>query len=104
MLVGGRGEDNVALPSCPQGGELAVTAVQEDLTEKQTISSPMSQAFVRSLPSTCLCLGHWQTQYHSSLVFISGQLLGLKIPNLKGLRKAWTQIDFVVVQNDLMLI
>ena len=32
------------------------TPVQEALTEEQTISSPVSQAFIKSLPSTCLCL------------------------------------------------
>lgn len=44
----------------------------------------MSQAFVRSLRSTCLCLGRQIAQYYRS-VFISGPWLGFKTPNMKDL-------------------
>jgi len=55
VLVNRKVEDGITPPSCPLGGELVAITVQEALTEKQTISSLVSQAFVRSLPSTCLC-------------------------------------------------
>ena len=44
-------EDGTTLPSHLWGRVLESLAVQEVLTEKQTISSPVSQAFIRSLPS-----------------------------------------------------
>ena len=40
--------------SLPQRQMFTITAVQETPTEKQTISSPVSQESIRSLPSPCI--------------------------------------------------
>lgn len=74
----------VSICTHPQGEEFGGHHCSGDPHKQQTIFPPMSQAFVRSLRSTCLCLGHQIAQYHSS-VFISGPWLGFKTPNMKDL-------------------
>ena len=91
--AGGRDVDyGVTLPSHPQGGELLVANVQNALTEKQ---SPLLGPGLSSDPSLSLpVLSPWHAERHSSpvylFVFISGQQLGFKTPNLKGPSKALT--------------
>lgn len=77
-------------PSPPWGGEIMATAIQKTLTEKQTISSPVSQVFIRSLLSTYLCLPEGMPSTTILLCFISGQRMGFKTPNLKRPGKART--------------
>jgi len=64
------------------------TAVQEALKEKQ--SHLLSQAFVRSLSSTCLCPADGMPGATVLLCFISGQQMGFKTPNLKVPNKVQT--------------
>ena len=52
----------VLTSSLPQRREFVPSAIQEALTKGQTISPPVSQAFIRSLPSPCLCPHHLPSQ------------------------------------------
>lgn len=76
-LMGEGVEDGVTRDSRPSGGKLIAPDVQEAITENQKFSPAVSQAFIRSVPSTCLCPGHLGNTV--LLCFISGQPLGSKL-------------------------
>ena len=91
VLMGG-GKNNISQLSCPQRAEFLPATAQQALTKEKTISH-LSQASLRSLTSSCLCLSCLPTRWLSASVFYfkhTGWVSKLHILGTHGTKLHWS--------------